>query len=149
MIEPTEWVTSLTQQTGFAVEPCRQIAVVTQEPHFLNPLRYLRGKLSCAVDCFLEIWCRVLGPLIPNAGGSEFIDLLSILKTEYDSVVHMCMSVIRNGPTAMAGVGLNFHVIRERAWTILREKCSSFTAMDENAQFSQIFTKKCIQWSES
>ena len=50
-----------------------------------------------------------LGPLIPNVGGSEFIDLLNILKTEYDSVVHMCMSVIRNGPTAMAGVGLNLH----------------------------------------
>ena len=45
------------------------------------------------------------------------------------------------GPTAMAGLGLNLHVIRERAWTILREKCSSFTAVDENAQFSQIFTK--------
>ena len=146
-VEPTERVTSLTQQQQTGSER-HQIAVLSQAevPHFLNALRYFPRKLSCAVDCFLEVWFRVLDPLTRSAEGSEFINLLKVVKTEYDNELQVhYTSMTSDRPTAMRSgmfaLGFNMCVIREKVWAVLREKCSSFMAMDGSAQFSQIFSK--------
>ena len=55
------------QQTGFDVHPTERVTS-TQKPHFINACRYILGEFSCALDCFLEIWLRILSPLIPDTG---------------------------------------------------------------------------------
>ena len=70
-------------QTGFVVEPPERV-MFAQKPHFLNAVKYFPGKFSCAADCFLEVWLRVICHLIPEPGGSEFLRLLHVLRINYE-----------------------------------------------------------------
>ena len=36
--------------------------------------------------------------------------------------------------------GYQLHLVRERVWSIVREKCHSFESMDANAQFSEMLS---------
>ena len=58
------------QQTGFDVQPTDRVTS-TQKPHFINACRYIPEEFHCALDYFLEIWLRILSPLIPDTGTSE------------------------------------------------------------------------------
>ena len=35
--------------------------------------------------------------------------------------------------------GYELHLVRDRVWSFVREKCQSFESMDANAQFSEMF----------
>ena len=76
------------QQTGFDVEPTEQVTS-TQVPHFINACGYIPGKFSCALDCLLEIWLRILSPLIPDAGTSELIYLLKQTERACNAIWYM------------------------------------------------------------
>ena len=123
------------QQTGFDVEPTERVTS-TQKPHFINACsRYMPGKFSCALDCLLEIWLRLLSPLIPDTGTSELIYLLKQTERAYSAIWYMYMNLPMSVNT-----GYQLHLVRERVWSFVREKCHSFESMDANAQFSEMFS---------
>ena len=80
------------QQTGFDVQPTERVNS-TQKPHFINACGYEPGKFSCALDCFLEIWLRILSPLIPDTGTSELIYLLKQTKRAYNAIWYTYMNL--------------------------------------------------------
>ena len=42
--------------------------------------------------------------------------------------------------TGVSQRGYQLHLVRERVWSFVREKCHSFESMDANAQFSEMFS---------
>ena len=121
------------EQTGFNVEPTERVTS-TQKPHFINACRYIPGEFSCALDCFLEIWLRILSPLIPDTDTSELIYLLKQTERAYNAIWYLYMNLPMSVNT-----GYQLHLVRERVWSFVREKCHSFESMDANAQFSEMF----------
>ena len=83
---------------------------------------------SCAVDSFLEVSSHVLLPYLSNVPlRNEFTELLFKACSQY---------VSSNGSSRLLGQ------IREPVWRYLGQKCSTFTARDCNACFSQSFEEK-------
>ena len=107
----------------------------TQKPHFINACRYIPGEFNCALDCFLEIWLRILSPLIPDTGTSELIYLLKQTERAYNAIWYMYMNL----PMSVNN-GHQLHLAHERVWSFVREKCHSFESMDANAQLSEMFS---------
>ena len=104
------------QQTGFNVEPTERVTL-TQKPHFINACRYVRGKFSCALECLLEIWLRILSPLIPDTGTSKLIYLLKQTERAYNAIWwYMYMNL----PLSV-NTGYQLHLVREVVWSFVRE----------------------------
>ena len=83
---------------------------------------------SCAVDSFLEVSSHVLLPYLSNVPSrNEFTELLFKACSQYVSA---------NGSSRL------LEQIREPVWRYLGQKCSTFTARDCNACFSQSFEEK-------
>ena len=122
------------QQIGFDVEPTERVTW-TQKPHFINACRYIPGKFSCTLDCFLEILLRILSPLIPDTGTSELIYLLKQTERAYNAIWYMYMNLPMSVNT-----GYQLDLVHERVWSFVREKCHSFESMDANPQFSEMFS---------
>ena len=103
------------------------------------------SEFSCALDCFLEIWLRILSPLIPDTGTSELTYLLKQTERAYNAIWYMYMNL----PMSF-NIGYQLHLVRERVWSFVREKCHSFESMDANAQFAEMFSTNAFgQLSES
>ena len=122
----------LSQQTGFDLQSTDWVTL-TQKPHFINACRYILGEFSCALDCFLEIWLRILSPLTPDTGTSELIYLLKQTERTYNAIWYMYMNLPMS-------VNTGWHLVCERVWSFVRKKCHSFESMDANAQFSEMFS---------
>ena len=122
------------QQTGFDVQPTERVTA-TQKPHFINACRYISEEFSCALDCFLEIWLRILSPLIPDTGTTELIYLLKKTERAYNAIWYMYMNLPMSVNT-----GYQLHLAHERVWSFVREISHSFESMDANAQFSEMFS---------
>ena len=104
----------------------RGIATVN---HFMNRVRTQSGQLSCAIDCFLDLWHHhIFRHVFIEISYNELFFLANRMNAYYEFVLkrNLSESDIQN--------------VREPVWDYLRQKCSSFMAMDCNAQFSEIFT---------
>ena len=99
---------------------------------FINACRFIPGEFSFALDCFLEIWLRILSPLIPD---TELIYLLKQTERSHNAIWYMYMNLPMSVNT-----GYQLHLVREKVWSFVREKCHSFESMDANAQFSEMFS---------
>ena len=105
------------------------MSVVTiQKGHLLNSVFVNPGIFSsCAVDAFLEISTHLFLPYLSNLRiRNKFTDLLF-------NVCSLYMSS-REDSSLLSE-------IREPVWSYIINLCSSFTARDCNACFSQIFEK--------
>ena len=95
---------------------------------FVNPGIYS----SCAVDTFLEISTHLFLPYLSNLRiRNEFTDLLVNVCSHYMSS--------REDSSLLSD-------IREPVWSYIINLCSSFTARDCNACFSQIFEKRTFSY---
>ena len=79
------------------------------------------GKFPCAVDCFLELCYFVFRNHLQNTTYNDFFQVI------YDSC---------NQRENLGAV----EVVREPVWSLIRDRCASFSAMTANAVFSDIFT---------
>ena len=57
----------------------------------------------------LEIWLRILSPLIPGTGTSELIDLLKQTERAYNAIWYMYMNLPMSVDTSY-----QLHLVRER-----------------------------------
>ena len=94
--------------------------------HFINVCRIQSGYFSCAIDCFLEIWVRILSMHFIGFSRSYIIRLLG-------SVSRQIKSCVCNEE--------QLSYLRSDIWDYMKIRCPSFTPMDCNAQFSEIFQK--------
>ena len=78
---------------------------------------------------------RILSPLIPDTGTSELIYLLKQTERAKNAIWYMYMNLLMSVNT-----GYQSHLVRERVWSFVREKCHSFEFMDANAQFSEMLS---------
>ena len=103
--------------------------VTIRKGHFMNSVFVNPGIYSCAaVDAFLEISTHLFLPYLSNLRiGNEFTDL------QLFNVCSHCMSSREHSSLLSE--------IREPVWSYIINLCSSFTARDCNACFSQIFEK--------
>ena len=97
--------------------------------HFMNASRFLPGKFSCAIDCFLEVWIHSLSALFPASSTSLVLGILKYVYTQY-------MVLKTNRATAY-----ELHLLRSDIWDLIKHKCPSFESMDINAEFSEIFRR--------
>ena len=89
--------------------------------HFRNYCLTNVGKFSCAVDCFLELCFFVFHYHLQNITCNDFFQVI------YDSC---------NQRENLGAV----EFVREPVWSLIRDRCASFSAMTANAVFSDIFT---------
>ena len=85
------------------------------------------GIYSCAVDAFLEIYTYLFLPYLSNL--LIRIDFTVLLFNACSHYVFERRQFITEG-------------IREPVWSYIIDVCSSFSARDCNACFSQIFEKR-------
>ena len=83
-------------------------------------------KLSCAVDCFLELNYAIFKDFIRHIERNEFFEVL-----------HEACLQLKNSEIDMAA-------IREPVWAYLRQHCNSFATMSDHAVFSDIFTLNTV-----
>ena len=100
-----------------------RILASIRKPNFMNAVNVNLGKYSCALDSFLEVWIHNC-----SEGGSSVLTNLARLKLHYDQLV------TQNAPP------ISFHVLRDKIWQRVKQKCASFSPMHCNAQFSELFT---------
>ena len=101
--------------------------VTIRKGHFINSVFVNPGIYSCAVDAFLEISTNLSLPYLSNLRiRNEFTDLL--FNVWEDSSFRWLSE------------------IREPVWSYIINLCSSFTARDFNACFSQTFEKRAFSY---
>ena len=106
--------------------------VTIRKGHFMNSVFVNPGIYSCAVDAFLEISTHLFLPYLSNLRiRNEFTDLLFNVCSHYMSS--------REDSSLLSE-------IREPVWSYIINLCSSFTARDCNACFSQIFEKRTFSY---
>ena len=93
--------------------------------HFSNYCLKNNGKISCAVDCFLELCYGVFCNHLHTTTRNEFFDII------YESC---------NQRENLGAID----IVREPVWLWLRDHCTSFSAMTANAVFSDIFTLRTV-----
>ena len=99
--------------------------VILCRNHFQNYCLTIPGKLSCAVDCFLELCYAIFWTHLHNITRNEFFDII------YESC---------NARRNLGAV----NIVREPVWSSIRNCCPSFSAMTDDAVFSDIFTTRTI-----
>ena len=107
--------------------------------HFMNSSRDHPGIYSCAIDAFLEVSHAVLYPLLLELDTGYFLDCLYHSCDLYESVLNNAVVQFSNHVSHLSD-------IREIVWSVLRERCPSFTAQDANAQFSEIFQERVFDY---
>ena len=113
-----------------SVRSTERVISLTQKPHFMNAVRNMPEKFSCAVDSFLEMWLRVIHfHTRHDRNGCRFISLLKNVAEQYENLTE-------EGPPVF---NTDLHRLREIVWSFLRIHCTSFAMMDCSAQFSEIF----------
>ena len=93
----------------------------------MNTVLHCSGIYSCAIDAFLEIWLRVVNPVLDGDLNCEFISILKEAGRGLEEAVAL------NLPNKLI-------LARMPVWNYVKDKCSSFRRMNCEAQFSQIFT---------
>lgn len=111
----------------FSTSPEERRGVATVN-HFMNRVRTQAGQFSCAIDCFLELWHHSFRHVFTEISDNELFFLANQMSAYYEYV-------LAHNPSES-----DLQNTREPVWDYLRQKCPSFTAMDCNAQFSEIFT---------
>ena len=101
--------------------------VTIRKGHLMNSVFVNPGICSCTVDAFLEISTHLFLPYLSKRIRNEFTDLLFNVCSHYMSS--------REDSSLLSE-------IREPVWSYIINLCSSFTARDCNACFSQIFEKR-------
>ena len=112
------------------------LLLTSKRLHFLNSNHNNRRTFSCATDCFLELSSSVLFPYLQHTDRSDFFDTLYNACLQYREQVFS----YRIDQVIPSTDFLRLQMVREPVWELLREKCQSFSSMDCNAQFSEIFT---------
>ena len=108
--------------------------ITIRKGHFMNSVFVNPGIYSCTVDTFLEI-SNLLLPYLSNLRiRNEFTDLLFNVCSHYMSS--------REESSLLSK-------IREPVWSYIINLCSSFTARDCIACFSQIFEKRTVWLSRA
>ena len=103
----------------------------SQSSHFMNSVLKTRGIFSCAIDTFLEIWLRIINPVlvVTDDFNSYFVSLLKTIDQDFKNAI-----ASRND--------LEFRRIRVPIWNYVKLVCPSFRRMNCDAQFSEIFRSK-------
>ena len=99
--------------------------------HFKNSVFLKPGTLSCAVDCFIEISHVIFAPYLKYVPRTEVFDIIFQTCEQFE--------ILQTEGKLNNSIVYALHEIRKPLWDHLRSKCSSFTVMDADAQFSQIF----------
>ena len=105
--------------------------VTIRKGHFMNSVFVNPGICSCAVDAFLEISTHLFLPYLSKRIRNEFTDLLFNVCSHYMSS--------REDSSLLSK-------IREPVRSYIINLCSSFTAKDCNACFSQVFEKRTFSY---
>ena len=99
--------------------------------HFKNSVFLQPGTFSCAVDCFIEISYVIFAPYLKYIPRTEVFDIILQTCEQFE--------ILQTEENLNNSIVSALHEIRKPLWDHLRSKCRSFTAMDADAQFSQIF----------
>ena len=111
-----------------SISKINKSVVTIRKGRFMNSVFVNTGIYACAVDAFLEISTHLFLPYLSNLRiRNEFTDLLFNVCSHYMSS--------REDSSLLSE-------IREPVWSYIINLCSSFTARDCNACFSQIFNKR-------
>ena len=108
----------------------RKLVVTIRKGHFMNSVFVNPGIYSCAVDDFLEISTHLFLPYLSN---------LRIRNEFTNPLFNVCSHYMSSREDSLI-----LSEIRKPVWSYMINLCSSFTARDCNACFSQIFEKKNI-----
>lgn len=105
-------------------EPLCRSDLPAVQMHFRNYCLDFPEKLSCAIDCFMELSCYIFQDAIGCVECNEFFEILYTTCVQVNS----------------GGILMNQLVsVREPVWAWMRRYCPSFTDMSANAVFSDIF----------
>ena len=61
----------------------------SQSSHFMNSVLKTRGIFSCAIDTFLEIWLRIINPVlvVTDDFNSYFVSLLKTIDQDFKNAI--------------------------------------------------------------